>query len=194
MSFTVFYRVRVYGLENYPSNDGLLVCSNHQSFLDPLILGVVCPRPVNYLGRKTLFRFPPLGWFLSWNDTIPIDRKATGIGGMKETLRRLKRGESVVLFPEGTRTADGELQAFMPGFCSVAKRAKSTLMPIGFDGAYQAYSRKAKFPMPGRILAVMGQPIPYEEYEPLTDQETTELLEQRIRDCFADARRRWKNT
>ncbi len=192
MSFTVFYRIRVYGLENYPETDGLLVCSNHQSFLDPLILGVVCPRPVNYLGRKTLFRFPPLGWFLRWNDTIAIDREATGIGGMKETLRRLKRGESVVLFPEGTRTDDGEIHEFMLGFCAVAKRSKSTLMPIGFEGAYQAYSRKMLFPLPGRIHAVMGEPIPYEVYEPLTDEETAALLEKRVRECFVEARRRWR--
>ncbi|MFK7765940.1 MAG: lysophospholipid acyltransferase family protein [Mariniblastus sp.] len=184
----------MYGLENYPDHDGLLVCSNHQSFLDPLILGVVCPRPVNYLGRKTLFKFLPLGWFLGWNDTIPIDREGAGIGGMKETLRRLKRGESVVLFPEGTRTMDGEIQEFMLGFYTLAKRAKSTLMPVGFDGAFQAYPRKAKFPLPGRIHAVMGQPIPFEEYESLTDSETAALLEVRIRECFSEARRRWENS
>lgn len=186
-----FYRIRVYGLKNYPEHDGLLVCSNHQSFLDPLILGVICPRPVNYLGRKSLFKFAPIGWFLKWNDTIAIDRDNTGIGGMKETLRRIKRGESVVLFPEGTRTPDGELRPMMSGFCAVAKRSKSTLMPVAFDGAYQAYPRSRKFPLPGRLHAVMGEPIPYEEYGELTDQETTALLESRIRECFGKARQHW---
>ena len=137
---TLMYRIRVHGLENYPKHDGLLVCSNHQSFLDPLILGVVCPRPVNYLGRKTLFKFPPLGWFLKWNDTIAIDREASGIGGLKETLRRIKRGETVVMFPEGTRCSDGEFHKLMLGFCAISRRSKATLMPIGFDGAFQALS------------------------------------------------------
>lgn len=191
---TLMYRIRVHGLENYPERDGLLVCSNHQSFLDPLILGVVCPRPVNYLGRKTLFKFPPLGWFLRWNDTIPIDREATGIGGLKETLRRIKRGESVVMFPEGTRSSDGEIQPMMSGFCAVAKRSKATLMPIAFEGAFKAYSRKMKFPRPGRIHAVMGKPITFAEYSHLDDEAITRLLETRIKECFAEARLRWKQS
>lgn len=194
LSLTVLYRIRVHGLEKYPKHDGLLVCSNHQSFLDPLILGVVCPRPVNYLGRKSLFKFSLMSWFLTWNDTIAIDRSATGIGGMKETLRRIKRGESVVMFPEGTRTPDGEFHKLMLGFCAVAKRSRSTLMPIGFDGAFQAYSRDMKFPLPGRIHVVMGEPITYEDYESLTDQETTDLLESRIRICFEEARHRWRHS
>ena len=188
------YRIRVHELENYPEHDGLLVCSNHQSFLDPLVIGVVCPRPVNYLGRKTLFRFPPLGWFLSWNDTIPIDREATGIGGLKETLRRIKRGESVVMFPEGTRTNDGSVKPFMSGFCAVAKRSKATLMPIGFEGAFQAYSREMKFPRPGRIHAVMGKPIPFEEYSDLDDDAITKLLEERVKECFAEAQVHWNRS
>ena len=192
--FTLMYRIRVHGLENYPETDGLLVCSNHQSFLDPLILGVVCPRPINYLGRQTLFKFPPLAWFMTWNDTIGIDREGSGIGGMKETLRRIKRGETVAMFPEGTRCHDGEFHSLMLGFCAVAKRCKSTLMPIGFDGAFQAYSRNMKFPRPGRIQAVMGKPIKYEEYADLNDQEIADLLEARIRECFDEARRRWKQS
>ena len=194
ISLTLFYRIRVHGLENYPDEDRLLICSNHQSFLDPLILGVVCPRPVNYLARKTLFKFSPLGWFLNWNDTIPIDRDATGIGGMKETLRKLKRGESVVMFPEGTRCDDGEFHELMLGFCPLAKRSKGTLMPIGFDGAFQAYPRSARVPKPGRIHVVMGKPIFYEQYRTLSDQEIANLVESRIRDCFEEARRFWRQS
>lgn len=186
--FMLFYRFRVHGLENYPAHDGLLVCMNHQSNLDPVIAGITVPRPTNYLGKKSLFEIASLAWFLKLNDTIAIDRDASGIGGMKETLRRIKRGESVVMFPEGTRTPDGEFHRLKQGFCAVAKRTKSTLMPIGFDGAFQSYPRNQKLPRPGRIHAVIGKPIPFEEYEPLTDQETTDLLETRIRDCFNEAR------
>ena len=191
ISFTLMYQVRVHDLENYPETDGMLVCSNHQSFLDPLIIGSVCPRPVNYLGRKTLFKFPPFGWFMSWNDTIPIDRDGVGIGGMKETLRRIKRGESVVMFPEGTRSSDGEIQPFMLGFCAVAKRCKATLMPIGTYGGFEAFSKYMKFPRPGRIHAVIGKPIPFEEYGDLSDQQIADLLRIRIQECFDEARQLW---
>ncbi|MEM9943430.1 MAG: lysophospholipid acyltransferase family protein [Planctomycetota bacterium] len=191
---TIFYRVRVHGLKNYPKRDGFLVCSNHQSFLDPIVLGVVCPRPVNYLGRKTLFRFPPLALFLSLNDTIPIDRDANSIGGMKETMRRLKKGESVVMFPEGTRSGDGELQPLLPGFCPLARRTKAALMPIGIAGAFQAYPRDTLLPKPGFIHAVMGSPILYSQYQDLTDDEVTELLANRIQVCFESAKAHWQHS
>ena len=172
----------------------MLVCSNHQSFLDALILGVICPRPINYLGRKSLFKSRLLGWFMNWNDTIPIDRDGAGIGGMKETMRRIKRGETVAMFPEGTRSRDGEFHSIMLGFCAIAKRRKSTLMPIGFGGAFQAYPRSAIFPRPGRIQAVMGKPIRFEEYANLSDQQTADLLESRMRKCFDEARHRWNRS
>jgi len=184
----ILYRVRVYELKNFPQRDRLLICSNHQSYLDPLILGITCPRPVNYLGRKNLLRFPIFGWFLRFNDAIPIDRDRNALSGIKETLRRLKRGESVVMFPEGTRTTDGEVQSLKLGFCTLARRSKSTLMPIGFDGAYQAYPRGQALPRLGRIHVVMGKPISFEEYHPLTDQEMADLLESRIVECFEKAR------
>ena len=182
------YRFRVHGLKHFPRTGGLLICANHQSFLDPLVLGVACPRAVNYLGRKSLLRFPVFGWFLRFNDTIPIDRDTHAISGMKETLKRLKRGEAVVMFPEGTRSSDGEFHSLKLGFCPLARRSKSSLMPIGFDGAYQAYPRGQRFPRTGRIHVVMGPPIPFHEYQKLTDQEMADLLESRMRDCFEMAR------
>jgi 1-acyl-sn-glycerol-3-phosphate acyltransferase len=187
----VTYRVRVHGLKNFPAKGSLLICSNHQSFFDPLVLGITCPRPVNYLARKNLLRFPVFGWFLRFNDTIPIDRDAHAFSGMKETLRRLKRGESVVMFPEGTRSIDGEFKPLKLGFCALARRSKSSLMPIGIDGAYQAYPRGKALPRLGQIHVVMGKPIPYQQYHHLTDQEMADLLESRIQTCFEIARNHW---
>ena len=187
----LFYRVRVYGLEHYPDSDRMLICANHQSFLDPIVMGVVCPRPVNYLARKSLFRFKPLALFLDYNDSIPIDRESTGLAGVKQTLKRLKRGESVVLFPEGTRSRDGNLGEFKPGFCLLAKRSQATLLPVGIDGCFQAYPRDQWFPRLGTIHAVFGEAIPYQDYAELTEQETSDLLESKVRECFAEAHRRW---
>ncbi len=183
------YQVRVHGLKNYPQRDGFLICSNHQSYLDPIVVGVVCPRPINYLGRRTLFRFKPLGWFLRWNDTIPIDLERSGLGGIKEALRRLKRQESVLLFPEGTRSRDGKLQELKPGFCALARRTKAALLPICFDGSFQAMPRNRPVPFPGRIEAVIGKPIRFEQYSDLSDQEIVELLKVEMQKCFEEAQR-----
>ena len=81
------YRVRVHGLKDYPLQDGFLICANHQSYLDPLVIGVIAPRPFNFLAKSNLFRNKSVAWFLDWNDTIPIDLENSSIGGIKETLR-----------------------------------------------------------------------------------------------------------
>lgn len=188
----VLYRIRVHGLENYPPSDGALICANHQSNLDPLVMGVSCPRPVNYLAKQSLFLPGPMGWFLRWNDAIPIDRSGAGIGGMKETLRRLKRGESVVIFPEGSRSTDGELQPLKQGFCSLARRTSAILVPVAIEGTYDAMPPKCKAPRLGKIQLVFGPAIEADEYEDLDDDQLTELLQQRIADCFSLAREKYR--
>ncbi len=180
--------VRCFGRENLPSQGGALICANHQSNLDPPMIGILSNRRMNYLAKKTLFNHQPFKWFIEHLDAIPIDREGIGIGGIKETIRRLRRGEQVLIFPEGQRTFDGELSPFMPGFCALATRTKVPLVPIGFDGAFQSLPRGAKLPFPSRLWMVVGQPVTYEEYCDMSNQELMQLMEQRIRDCFLRAR------
>src|SRR6266446_5928883 len=101
---TVFFGYRSRGQRHVPAAGGALLLSSHQSFLDPVLIGVPTLRPLNYLARETLFRFTPLRWLIRSLSAMPIDREGLGISGLKETLRRLRRGEIVVIFPEGTRT------------------------------------------------------------------------------------------
>src|SRR5690242_3785594 len=103
------YGLRVVGREHWPAAGGGLICANHQSMFDPPLVGLTCPRRMNYLARDTLFRVPILGPLITFLDAIPIDRDGSGLSGLKETLRRLKAGELVLIFPEGTRTHDGEV-------------------------------------------------------------------------------------
>src|SRR6476646_233147 len=123
-----FYRRRCEGRENWPESGGGLVCSNHQSFFDPPLVGMTCPRQMNYLARETLFKVPVLSQVMAYLGTIPIDREGSGLSGLKETLKRLRAGELVLIFPEGTRTHDGELLPLKPGFCSVARRSRVPLI------------------------------------------------------------------
>jgi 1-acyl-sn-glycerol-3-phosphate acyltransferase len=143
---------------------------------------------MNYVARDTLFRIPLLAPLIRFLDAIPIDREGTGLAGLKETLRRLKRRELVLICPEGTRTRDGEVARLKPGFISVARRSGVPLIPVGLDGAYQAWPRSAWFPRPGRIAVSIGQPISPEEASRLSDEELLGLVEKRIRDCHAEAR------
>jgi 1-acyl-sn-glycerol-3-phosphate acyltransferase len=188
LSGTVLFRLRWAGSENFPTEGGALICSNHQSFFDPVIVGLTCDRRMNYLARDTLFKNPILAPLIRYLDAIPIDREGGGLAGLKETLRRLKAGEQVLIFPEGTRTRDGEVAALKPGFCSVTRRSKVPLVPVGVDGAYQAWPRTAKLPRLGRIAVVVGEPISPERIAEMTDDEVVAELETRIKSCHSAAR------
>ena len=184
------YRFRSYGREHFPETGGALICANHQSHLDPPMIGMCTKRRMNYLAKRQLFEQQPLKALIQHLDAIPIDRDGMGISGIKETLRRLKRGEFVLIFPEGQRSWDGELSPFKAGVCTLARRAKVPLLPIGFDGAHQAWPRGTRFPKPGRIVMVVDEPIMPDAYESLTDEQMVDLLESRIRDCFLEARQK----
>jgi len=143
---------------------------------------------MNYLARDTLFRVPILAPLIRFLDAIPIDREGLGLSGIKETLRRLKAGELVLIFPEGTRTRDGEMGRLKPGFISLARRGGVPLVPVGFDGAYQAWPRTARFPRCGRIAVVIGEPISPQQIAGASDDELLAELERRIRVCHVSAR------
>jgi 1-acyl-sn-glycerol-3-phosphate acyltransferase len=183
----VFFRIRCTGRHRVPAEGGALVCSNHQSFFDPVLVGLAFDRRLNYLARRTLFRFAPFRWWIEFLDAIPIDRDGFGIGGIKETLKRLKRGEMVLIFPEGTRTKDGSVASLRPGFVALARRGRTALVPVGLDGAYDAWPRDSRFPRPSPIHICIGEPISPETVAALTDEQLIEELERRIRDCHAQA-------
>jgi 1-acyl-sn-glycerol-3-phosphate acyltransferase len=180
--------MRVSGREHYPVAGAGLVCANHQSYFDPVLVGLTCDRRMNYLARETLFGVPFLGGLIRFLDAIPIDRDGVGLGGLKETLRRLKRGELVLIFPEGTRTYDGEVQPLKPGFCALARRSNAPLIPVGIDGAFHAWPRDARWPRPAVIQIVVGEPLLPAQFATLSDDELVAELERRIRACHAEAR------
>jgi 1-acyl-sn-glycerol-3-phosphate acyltransferase len=182
------FGLRVAGREHWPPAGGGLVCANHQSYFDPPLIGLTCDRRMNYLARDSLFDVPGLAQLIHFLDAIPIDREGGGLAGLKETLRRLKSGELVLIFPEGTRTHDGEVAALKPGFIAVARRSRVPLVPVAIDGAYQAWPRTAKFPRPTRLAVVIGPPILADLVAELSDEDLLAELEQRILNCHAEAR------
>lgn len=183
----MFFRLRWSGTENYPVTGGGLVCSNHQSFFDPILVGLTCERQMNYLARKTLFRFTPFRWLIDLFDAIPIDREGMGVGGLKETLRRLRQDELVVIFPEGTRTKDGQLQPLQPGFCAVARRGRQPIVPVAIDGAYDAWPRDRKFPGLSRLAICVGEPISVEKMADWDDERLIREVTDALAACFAEA-------
>jgi 1-acyl-sn-glycerol-3-phosphate acyltransferase len=186
----ILFCTRVTGRQHLPKTGGALMLSNHQSHFDPMLVGSASDRRLNYLARQTLFRFPPLRWLINSVDAIPIDREGTGLGGLKETLKRLKRAELVLIFPEGTRTRDGEVASLKPGFVALARRAGVPLLPVGIDGAFQAWPRWRRLPGRAVIHIVFGPPIFPDEISRLEDDALVAEVESRIRICHATARQR----
>ena len=182
------FRIRCRDRKYVPATGGALILSNHQSNFDPVLFGLACDRRLNYLARQTLFRFPPFRWLINSLDAIPIDREGSGLSGLKETLRRLKRGEIVLIFPEGTRTRDGQVSPLKPGFCALAKRAGVPLVPAAIDGAYDAWPRGQPLPTLSVIHIVFGEPMLPDEVQGLTDAQLVAEVQQRIQGCHVAAR------
>jgi len=184
----VYFRIRCHGRHYVPNSGGVLILANHQSHLDPPLVGMVIPRRVNYVARDTLFKNKLFAALINSLDAIPIDREGLGIGGLKETLRRLKRGEMVLLFPEGTRSPDGEVHPLKPGFSALVRRTRVPILPVGLDGAFDCWPRGTPAPRPRPIHIVIGEPITAEAARSLDDRGLVAMVEERIRACHAQAR------
>ncbi len=183
------YRVRYSGRENIPASGGVLVVSNHQSHFDPPLVGIGCSRQMHYVARETLMTFAPFRWLLKLIGAIPIDRDGFGLSGIKESLRLLKQGEMVVIFPEGTRSRDGELGRFRPGFTTLAARSNAVILPVAIDGAYRVWPRTKRFPGLGRIRVHYGEPIPHAEIAGRDEEEVVAEVKRRVRTCLDLLRR-----
>jgi 1-acyl-sn-glycerol-3-phosphate acyltransferase len=188
LAAVIVFRVRRRGQEHVPKTGGALVLSNHQSHLDPVLLALACDRRLNFLARQTLFGFAPFGWLIDSFDAIPIDREGSGLSGLKETLRRLKQDELVLIFPEGTRTPDGRVHAFKPGFVALARRSGQPLLPVGLDGAFDAWPRSRWLPRPAVIHIEFGAPLSAAEMSRLDDAALVAEIERRVRQCQQSAK------
>jgi 1-acyl-sn-glycerol-3-phosphate acyltransferase len=167
----VLFGFRAEGRYNLDAKGGGILLSTHQSMLDPVLVGMIANRRLNYLARKTLFNNRLFGFIIGLLDAIEIDRDRSGLAGLREMLKRLQRGEMVLLFPEGTRTTDGFLGELKPGFIPVARRSQVPLYPIAIVGAYDCLPRGTKLPTRKPIAVVVGEPIPFETYQAWNDAE-----------------------
>ncbi len=187
MAAVVVFRVRCEGRRHIPHEGSLLVLSNHQSHLDPIMVGLAFDRRLNYVARESLFRFAPLRWFIRSLDAISIDLEGSPLGGLKETLKRLKHDEAVLIFPEGTRSVDGRVAPFRLGYATLARRAHATILPVAVEGTFDALPRQHLFPRPAVIQVHIGAPIWPDEIDQLADVQLEQEVRRRITDCHAQA-------
>ena len=195
---TRMFAVSVFGFrvrfaESLPKQGGLLVLSTHQSHLDPLLLGLSCHRRLSSMARSSLYRFKPFAAIITALDAIPIDREASTVAAMKGVINRLRDGAAVVIFPEGTRTADGNLGELKGGFVLLAKRAGVPIVPVAIVGAWECWPRTRLFPRPGRIRLEFGRLLQPEQIAAMTDGEILSACTAEIKHLDLAARAAWES-
>ncbi len=115
LAFRIFWRIKVYGHKNIPSQGGVIVAANHSSFIDPPVLGSAMKRESNYLAKQELFRIPIFGYILRRVNAFPVKRGESDILALKKAKRLLEEGKLVIFFPEGTRNRTNNLLKGKPG-------------------------------------------------------------------------------
>ena len=157
-----FFNLKVVNEEKLVKEGGVMMAANHESFLDPPLIGITHPMNVTYLARKTLFR--GLGkWIYTRWDAIPIDQNNPDMTGLKNIIKALKNGRKVVMFPEGERTRTGDLNPPLPGVGLIIAKSKSVVQPMRIFGAREALPRGTGKLRMSQISIVVGDPIYFDE-------------------------------
>ena len=164
--FKFFHRLEVIGLNNIPSKGAFILASNHQSYFDPPALGCKLPRNLHYFARDSLF-FWPLGFLIRNLNSIPVNRSQLDIATLKRVLRVLKQGDPLLVFPEGTRSSDGQIQSGKKGIGLLLAKSQSDVLPARIRGGNEVLGKGMMIPRIGRKLVVSyGSIIRFKELDP----------------------------
>ena len=154
----ILWKFRVFGLENIPRSGGVLLASNHQSYLDPVLVAMVLPREMHFMARRTLFRNPAFRAIIAGYNAFAIERDTADVKGVNSAIARLEAGNILLVFPEGTRTGDGSIGP-MKSVGVIAERAAVPIVPVLIQGAYDVWPKGRLVPRLGTISVVFGKPL-----------------------------------
>jgi 1-acyl-sn-glycerol-3-phosphate acyltransferase len=153
-----FFQFKVLHRERMIQSGPAILVMNHQSYLDPPLAGSTCNRAIYFLARRSLLNNPVLGWLLPKLNVIPVNQETIDRTGLKNLIQIIKAGNAALVFPEGSRTPDGELHAGLPGVGLIIAKTRAPVVPMRIFGAFEAW------PIGGKIrrhpiTVVVGQPI-----------------------------------
>ncbi len=181
-----FFRMRVVHPERMIEEGPLILAVNHSSYFDPPLAGICSKRAVYYLARKSLLKWPILGPLFPDMNVIPVERDGNDMSALREVIKKVKDGNGIVLFPEGTRSKDGNLQKAKAGIGLVIAKTGAPVMPMRVFGAFEAFPKGTKRMKFTRITVVIGEPI-YFTKEELSDnsRENYQRLSDRVMEGIA---------
>ncbi|MGS2776233.1 lysophospholipid acyltransferase family protein [Robertmurraya sp. GLU-23] len=174
MIYKPLYRIETIGQENIPKVGSVLLCSNHISNFDPIVVGITTPRPVHFMAKEELFRVPLLGKFVPYLNAFPVKRGMSDREALRKGLAILKEDSVLGLFPEGTRSKTGELGEGLAGAGFFATRSEALIVPCAVIGPYKAFNK---------LKVVYGKPVDFSEYRKnkISADEATKIIMEEIR-------------
>jgi len=183
---TLLFDLKVYGRHNVPETGGVLIVSNHQSYLDPVLLAVRLGRPLNYIAKSELFENPFGGWFLrAVLNAFPVRQGHGDVGAVKETIRRLQEGHALNIFPEGGRTEDGEIAVLQRGVALIVRRADVPIVPAIIVGSFRAWPITRRLWRTSPIQVTYGPPM---NLAGLERDQIVEMIDGTLRTMFHELR------
>jgi 1-acyl-sn-glycerol-3-phosphate acyltransferase len=171
---------RVHGLEHLPRSGPLLLVSNHVGAPDPPLVGAFTPRTVYFLAKAELFERPVSRWLMRAYHAFPIVRHSPDRAAIKTALDLLARGQVVVLFPEGTRSPDGQLHRAEPGAGFLAVKSNTPIVPLAITGTEHVLPRGARWLHRTPVTMTYGEPFtlpafPRHDYQAVADYLMTRI-------------------
>jgi len=153
--FKLFFRIEAHNVENIPLNGKLILCSNHSSNLDPILISIEAPRQISWMAKKELFKTKILSYFINKLGAFPVDREGSDISAIKKALRVLKDEKVLGIFPEGTRVKSMNLENVRSGVSLLGFKSKSPILPVYIKSNYKIFSK---------VDIYFGQPFYLEKY------------------------------
>lgn len=182
---TLVFDLKSYGCHHVPERGGALLISNHQSVLDPVMLGVHLHRPISFIAKSELFENPKFSWLIRNLNAFAVRRGQPDVAAIKEALHRVKDGQVVTLFPEGTRSKDGRLHPIQAGIAMLVRRADAPVIPAVVDGAFRAWPKGSKLPRPVPVRVMFGAPL---QLEGLKGDQIVPLIAQKMQGMLEELR------
>lgn len=180
--FKILFRFKVKGAEYIPKKGGFILASNHFSYLDPVALGVACPRRLSFMARHDLFCKPLFSWLISNLGAFPVKRGSADLSALKEAMQRIKKGNSLVLFPEGTRRFDRTSFEPHPGIGFLAIKLNVPVIPVVISGTDKALPKGSKFIRPRKVSVQFGKQIYIDKKQ--SYQDIAHLIMKNIRHIY----------
>jgi len=163
----------------------VILAMNHQSYFDPPLAGNACDRAIYFLAKKSLLKAPVLGWLLPKLNVIPVELERTDRSALKALIRILRAEQAVLVFPEGSRTPDGNLQSALPGLGLVITKTRAPVVPMRIFGAFEAWPIGGKIRLWRRISIVVGDPIYFSDADFEGGRDLYARLSRRVMDAIA---------